>query len=510
MDGVTFETAVSLASLCRERVVSALEIVEAHIARIERHNPDLNAIVTLEAEGARRRAREADVALARGESVGPLLGVPFTAKDSWETAGVRTTSSYRPLVDHVPERDATAVARLKAAGAILLAKTNLPELTRDVQSQSPLFGRTNNPWDPDRTPGGSTGGGGAAVAAGLSPLELGSDTSGSVRIPAHYNGVFALKPTEHRVSFAGHIPPRLDRPRGMRHMGTPGVLARGVDDLALWLALVEGADGRDHDVASAPREERDGGNPRSLRIAYTTAMPGVPVEAETRAAVESFAREIEAAGVRVEPAVPPGLDWEEALGLHGEVWGAECGIGLPSAVRRLAPLAAPFLGEEEVIARGIARGLRFGMPEYARTLTRRDSLIAGLEAFLVGYDAWVLPVAAGPAFSHRHSGMLRSPAPIDVDGAPVPYDTATQGLTAPLSLTGNPVVALPLARTRAGLPIGIQVVGRRWRDARLLKIAGALAAIIGPFTPPPGYGGGNPDGRPLTPEPNRLQESAIG
>ncbi len=206
MNDPTFAAAHELAAAIRERRISAVEVLDAHLARIARYNPALNAIVTHNEENARTRAREADAALARGEVWGPLHGVPVTIKDSFATAGLRTTSGFPPLTNHVPDSDATAVARLRAAGAIVLGKTNLPLLVHGFQSDNPIFGRTNNPWDHARTPGGSTGGGAAAIAAGLSPLELGSDYGGSVRIPAHFCGIYSLKPTNNRIPLTGHIP----------------------------------------------------------------------------------------------------------------------------------------------------------------------------------------------------------------------------------------------------------------------------------------------------------------
>ncbi|MDQ5850286.1 MAG: amidase family protein, partial [Pseudomonadota bacterium] len=185
--------------------MSASELVELHLARIARHNPALNAICTLDEAGARRRAAEADRALARGELWGALHGVPMTIKDALETAGLRTTAGHPPLKDHVPTRDAPAVARLRRAGAILLGKTNVPPLSADYRADNPIFGRSNNPWDLARTPGGSTGGGAAAVAAALSAFDVGSDLAGSVRTPAHFCGLFALKASERRIPNTGHI-----------------------------------------------------------------------------------------------------------------------------------------------------------------------------------------------------------------------------------------------------------------------------------------------------------------
>ena len=227
-----FSSVTELAAAIRSRPVEAREVVELYLSRIERHNGALNAVCTLDAAGARKRARGADEALKRGETWGPLHGVPMTIKDAIETAGVRTTGGHPPLRDYIPTKDASAVARLKRAGAILLGKTNVPPLSADYRADNEIFGRTNNPWNLARTPGGSSGGAAATVAAGLTGFDVGSDLAGSVRTPAHFCGLFGLKPTERRVPNTGHIPEAPGLPRAVRHMNVLGPLARSVDDLA--------------------------------------------------------------------------------------------------------------------------------------------------------------------------------------------------------------------------------------------------------------------------------------
>ena len=243
MKELVFATMHELAEDIRQRRISSVEIVEAHLAQIDKHNPRLNVIVLLDRDAALVRAREADAALARGELWGPLHGIPITIKDGFATAGLRTTSGFAPWADFVPQTDAPAVARLRSAGAILLGKTNLPTLSMDAQANNPLFGQTNNPWDLTRTSGGSTAAA-AAVAAGLSPLELGSDIAGSVRIPAHCCGIYSLKPSAHRIPGGGYHPnPAPVRPESVGPgLGVFGPLARSVDDLAIAFQLLAGPD----------------------------------------------------------------------------------------------------------------------------------------------------------------------------------------------------------------------------------------------------------------------------
>src|ERR1700694_4982168 len=248
---IVFSSTTQLAAVIRAGHVSATEVLEAHLAQIDTHNPALNAIVTMDAERAYERAREADEALARGQVWGPLHGVPFKLKDANATAGMRTPTGFPPLADYVPHEDSTVTARLKAAGGILIGKTNVPVMLADYQSTNPIFGRTNNPWNVERTPGGSSGGAAAALAAGMTPFEIGTDLSASTRLPAHFCGVFGLKTTERRVPLTG-VTPALPGPRPLRIMSTIGPMARTAEDLALLYSIIAGPDGLDNEVPPVP------------------------------------------------------------------------------------------------------------------------------------------------------------------------------------------------------------------------------------------------------------------
>jgi amidase len=482
MSDLLFTTAQELAISIRRGQLSAAEILEAHLTQIARYNPQLNAIVTLDEERARARAQEADRALARGEVWGPLHGVPITIKDALETAGIRTTAGFPPLADYVPAQDAPVVARLRAAGAIVLGKTNVPVLSADYRADNPIFGRTNNPWDLRRTPGGSTGGGATALAAGLTTLEIGSDLAGSLRIPAHYCGVCALKPTEHRVPITGHIPEPPGVARGVRHMQTIGPLARSVEDLTLALHLIAGPDGHESEVPPVPLGEV-GDRPLNMaRFAWTDDFGGVPVTNDTRNALRAFVEELQRSGCQIEQRAPDGFDLATAWETWGEIVLSERAATAPEqAAERLAALGAE-PDSPVALYRGMARGARATIQQYAESLTRRDALIMALEDFLQRWDAFLCPVSVGPAIEHCPFGT-----PVNVDGREVPYFVAGLAYTCPFNLTGHPVVALPVTLSAEGLPIGLQVVGRRWGEIQLLAIAAQIAKVIGPFRHPPGY-----------------------
>ena len=477
-----FSSALELAASIRSRRIAAAEVVEHCLQRIARYNPALNAICTLDEAGARRRAREADEALARGELWGPLHGVPMTLKDALETAGLRTTGGHPPLKDYVPRRDATAVARLRGAGAILLGKTNVPPLSADYRADNPIFGRTNTPWNLERTPGGSTGGGAAAVAAGLSTFDVGSDLAGSVRTPAHFCGLFGLKATERRIPNAGHIPEPPGVPRAVRHMNVLGPLARSVDDLALITRIISGADAAEPDVPPMPWIDAPARPLKAHRIAWSADFSGIPVTRETRQAIETLGAELARAGCPVEQRTPEGFDFEAAWETWGEIAIAErAATGRERSAERVAALNAT-LGEQYAVARGSAKGVRDGVAEYLVALNRRDALIAILEGFFQSFDALLCPVTVSPAIPHVPFGT-----PIEVDGRKVPYFIAGTAYTCPFNLTGHPAVVLPLTRSNEGLPIGVQVVGARWSEPGLLALARHISLISGPFVPPPGY-----------------------
>lgn len=480
MSDVLFGSATQLAQAIRSGQLTALEVLEEHLAQVSRCNRQINAIVTLDADRARQRAKEADAALARGEVWGPLHGVPITIKDCYETAGLRTTSSYRPLAKYIPTHDAEAVSRLRQAGAVIFAKTNLSMLAADFQSISPLFGRVNNPWDLTRTAGGSSGGSAAAVAAGMSPLDLGSDLGGSIRVPAHYCGIVGLKPTEDRVHGRGHIPDwRLPvgkrRRTGLQHMATYGPLARSVPDLRLCLEIIQ----RDS-LSSSPLERTH--RPLSeLRLAWMDEFGGLPLTRETREALATTSTKLAQLGCRIERADLPSFDFEQAWKTYGELLGAELAPALPIRLRILFGVLFLTSGRP-AMDRGILSGMGMSRTKYLRILAVREELIEQMDHFLKPWDALLCPVSTGPAFTHRRTGTR-----IEVDEQTIPYMMGAGACTSLFNLLGNPVVVLPLTRSSLGLPLGMQVVGARWRDMELLSIAEKIMEVTGPVQRPNGY-----------------------
>ena len=463
MANIIYSSAQELAASIRQGTISASEVVDRYLARIRSHNPVLNAIVTLDEAAARRRARLADEALARGESCGPLHGVPFTLKDCHATAGMRTTAGHPPL-DHVPSEDGTVAARLKTAGAILLGKTNVPPMAMSLQTDNPIFGRTNNPWDVARTTGGSSGGAAAAVAAGLVPFDVGSDMSGSIRIPAHYCGVFGLKPTANRLPITGHIPPAPGVPRPDRQMAVVGPIARCVEDLALVSRVLAGPDGRDTEVAPVPWREVPAVSASELRIAYLPVFPNVPTAWGVRSAVERVASQLASAGAHLEQR-DPGISIDEINVVWREYFPLLAGTLMELSGATL-PVKAP-------------QGSPATLAQWIRVLERRDRLLVAIDALLAEFDAFLCPAVISTAFPHS---APRSPIPVDEQLVESRY---VDHYLYPFNMTGHPALVLPAGLADDGLPVGVQLVGRRWADEHLLETARAVVSVIGGFRAPP-------------------------
>ncbi len=438
MPELTFAPATELARAIRERERSSAEIVEAHLARIAAINPALNAVVQLRPEQARAEARAADAALARGERIGPLHGVPFTVKDTLDVAGMIGAMGVPERAGHVPDSDATVVARLRAAGGIVLAKTNVPPWGGGIETDNPVYGRTNNPYNLERTPGGSSGGEAALIAAGGSPLGLGSDSGGSLRLPAHNCGIVTIKPT------AGRVPTTTGGQTGDLHDPRTqiGLLARRVDDLCLALPLICGPDGFDASVAPVPLRDPAGADLAALRVAFFTADGVSEPAVEVAAAVRSAAAALRPCVAAIE---------EER----------------PEEIERAWPITVGYW-------RSVIEGT-MPVAEFYGLLRRWARFRSTLLQFMQRWDALVCPVAALPAQPH---GATRDWA---ADGFARAHFIS---YTVPYSLTGWPCVVVRAGTAAGGLPVGVQIVAAPWRDDVTLALARQVEAALGGWQPP--------------------------
>lgn len=457
-DDLAFMPATELAAAIRARKVSPVEVVEAVLTRIGALNPRLNAYSTLTSEAARGAARAAEAAVMRGDRLGPLHGVPVSVKDLVITQGVRTTFGSRIHAEYIPEEDAPSVERLKAAGAILVGKTTTPEFGWKGVTDSPLLGVSRNPWNLERTPGGSSGGAGAAVAAGLAPLAVGTDGGGSIRIPGSFCGVFGLKPTY------GLVPAYPASATGtLSHVGP---MTRTVRDAALMLQVMAGPD--DRDPLSFPSTGQDltaglGGEIRGLRVAWSPTLGYAAVDPEVRSVTEAAVKCFEGLGCHLEPIErvfeDPDPIWSPLFygGIAGrlhdslEEWRDRMDPGLVQVVEEGSRISAVQLGQ--------ATSARAAFTQEVRKL-------------FTGYDLLLTPTLAVPPFT---AGLERPPA--KRGGSRL----AWVAFTYPFNLTGHPAATVPCGFTQDGLPIGLQIVGRRLADFTVLRAAAAFEAAA-PWT----------------------------
>jgi aspartyl-tRNA(Asn)/glutamyl-tRNA(Gln) amidotransferase subunit A len=444
--------ATELAARIRLRELSPVEVMAAHLDRIEARNPGLNALVTPNPR-AEAEALLAERDVARGRRSGPLHGVPFTVKDSFDIAGLTATRGSRIFENHVPAGTATAVQRLQDAGGILLGKTNLPEFARSTETDNLVFGTTVHPLDAARTPGGSSGGEAAAVAAGLSPLGVGSDLCGSVRLPAHYCGIVGFKPTHGRIPLTGHWPQTLQR---FDHVGP---MARSVRDVRLALELMEGPDGQDWFAASAP--PRRGGRPpvETLRIGWLGEEAFGPVADEITRAVAAAAAALTDMVGSVQRVCVPALERHDYDPLSALLNQAEGAAYFERVVAGRTADLSPRL------QRSLARSGPT-LPEYLAAEAAVGELHGGLLACFAEYDVLLCPVVPVTA-------PLLGRSELDVGGRTIRARSVLR-ITTPFNLAGVPAVSVPFARDRDGLPVGVQVVGRWFEDHTVLDVAELL------------------------------------
>lgn len=457
-DPIYYQDASSLAHLIRTRELSPIEVVSAHLNRIEAQNPDINAIVTV-AENALHAAKEAEAAIMRGDKIGPLHGVPFTVKDSIDTAKILTQRGSPIFKGRIPEQDATSVARMKSAGGILLAKTNLPEFSYWIESDNLLSGRSNNPWDLSRTPGGSSGGESAAIAAGMSPLGLGTDLAISVRGPAAQTGIVSLKTTHGRIPMTG-IWPR--EPRRFWHVGP---MARSIRDLELAFSVLSGSDGLDAFATSTAQFDSGMGSSanRKLRIGWMVGPGFGPVDAEVAATVEAAASALKDLGLIVEPVNIPALERDFALDVFNKLHVME----MKEAFR----VATAGRSEDELykMAKTMLSLPDTSMKDFINAEQAAERIRDGFAGYFQKYDVLLTHVLPIPAHKHGIAEFV-------IDGQTVDA-TYLQGATVPLNITGLPGIAMRFGTSKEGLPIAVQLVGSWLAESTILHVASLLESV---------------------------------
>ena len=454
MDNSLIDKSVTeLARLIRRSEVSAEETVSAFLDRIEHVNPEINAVVNLRREAALEEARAADNSMHSGRNIGPLHGVPFTVKDSFDTAGTISTAGITGRATYIPEQDATAVARLRSAGAILLGKTNTSEITMGFETTNLLFGRTNNPYNLEMTSGGSSGGAAAILAVGGAPFEIGTDTGGSIRLPAHFCGVAGLKPTQGRIPRTGHIV-SFDGPHQfLTHVGP---LARYVEDLNLLFPILAGPDGVDPYMTDMQRHDPHNIDLEHLRTAYFLDNGDVPANKETGRVVMEAVNHMAESGAPIEEARPEGI--EESYDFYlGLLW-ADGGAW----ARRILDKSGT---EKTIFEERITKFKPLPIADYTALIERWDLFKSRMLSFWRNYDVLICPVNAHEAIPHGTTYQDRN--------------LAAYGYTMAFNLTGWPSAVVRCGTSSDRLPIGVQVVAPPWREDVSLAVAQHLQQLHG-------------------------------
>ena len=479
MSELAYASAVEIAKRIHRREISSRDAVDYFLMRVAALDQPINSVVTIDAERARREADAADAALARGEVSGPLHGVPITIKDSFQTAGMRTTSGAPELAELIPEEDAWPVARLRGAGAIVFGKTNLPIYAGDLQTYNEVFGTTNNPYDRSRTPGGSSGGSAAALACGFTPLELGSDIGGSIRLPSHMSGVVGHKPSYGIVPAHGQIP----GPPGtltVADLAVAGPMARTVEDLKLGLNIMAGPNRWETPAwrlrLPPPRHRRL----KEYRVAAWLDDPACRVEPESRDLLEKAAQTLAAAGVLVDHEARPAFTLEKAADTFFALLQAALAGGV--SLDRIEDYAA---SDGQTPTARTRRLLAMRHRQWLSYNERRLQLRKRWEEFFAQWDAALLPVMPCPAIVHDHSEPQASRI-ATVGAEPRPYWNLITSM-APAGASYLPATVIPLGRLANGLPVGIQIVGPYLEDHTTLDLAKRLLALVGGCPRPPGF-----------------------
>ena len=480
----SFKTAIELSAALAAKQVSAVELAQDAISRIERHDARINAICVRDFERGLDAARAADAAPARGETR-PLLGIPLTVKESYNVAGLPTTWGFPAQKDFTPPEDALSISRAKAAGGVILGKTNVPVGLGDWQSYNDIYGTTNNPYDLDRTPGGSSGGSAAALAAGYGPLSLGSDIGGSLRVPAFHCGVYAHKPTYNVAPVRGHTPPPFPPIPLDRDMAVIGPMARSAADLSLLLDVIAGPDPLDAGVGyklTLPPPRRNA--LKDFRVLVVDSDPVLPSDKDVRGAIEKLAGGLARSGVNVARQSPLLPDFAESSRLYMRMLMSFLGAFFaPEVIAGAQAGAAQLPADNKSLAAERLRGMTQSHRDWVLDDGARGRLRAQWRELFKTFDAVICPIMPTPAYPHDHSPQQEARR-IKIDGKDYAYpdQLAWPGIA---TLPGLPATAIPLGLSPEGLPVGMQIVGPWLEDRTPLELAALIEREFGGFVPPP-------------------------
>lgn len=476
-----YQSATRLAEWIRDGETSSQEIVGAHLDQVEQHNEYLNAVVILKVDEALETAKERDQEAQRGDFRGPLHGVPMTIKEQFWLEGEKSTVNNKVFIDWTAPEDAVVVDRLKQAGAVIMGKTNIPKDLLDYQVWGDLYPDGKNPYDPQRSPGGSSGGSAAALASGMTPIELGGDFGGSIRNPSHFCGVYGMKPTENTVPGHGMVPVPENARGHIFHMPSAGPMARTVDDMRLVWEITRGPHPSDRTTPRIGWRDDSDRQLSSYRVAWVDAWPGFEPSNGTRSRVREFAGEISANGCQVEEVSPPEGLHSRSLSLYMRLFPMVLTQDMPWPIKQMMRIRMrrTMMKGWDTFVDEYHRGFRHSFINYSEAMGLRAELISDWEEFLEPYDLLICPSGFGPAYQRRDIGT-----PFSEDDRSLSYIEYVWPYLACFNATGHPSMNLPLGLDEGGLPVGVQAVVPYWSEPSLIRFAQLASEIKTEFVIP--------------------------
>ena len=477
-----FDSAHEILEKIKQGEVSSLEVLESFLAQVEKVNPKINAVVALDIERAKEKAKEADNKISLKSKLGPLHGLPMTIKDAFEVEGIVSTGGNPAWKDNVPKRNAEAVQRLVDAGAIIFGKTNVPFLSSDLQSFNKIYGTTNNPWDLERTPGGSSGGSAAALAAGMTPLELGSDIGGSIRVPAHFCGLYGHKPSYNIISEVGHMPPPPGSILTGNGLSVAGPLARSPEDLEIALDVLVAAQEQDNQAWKVKLPKARTKKIKELKIAVWPDEPYAEADNEITNLIKDTAEDLRHAGAKVETVDLP-ISFEEIDKIYSLLLNPLMLAGSPKETfETLAKLNESLDPNDVSELAKVARGSVLKHADWVLVNAIRQNMRQKWREFFNKFDVILCPTCITPAFKHNHSPVHERK--LTINGKDDEYLRATLW-AGPAVSAGLPSTNVPIGMSSNNLPISMQITGPYLEDKTCLEVAKVVRNLRGGFKIPP-------------------------
>lgn len=481
MKSIIFNTATEIASKIKAQEISSVSVVSQFLKQIKAYNNDINAITDLrDIDEILKEAAEKDEEVKNGKPLGLLHGVPVTVKDTYNVKGLISSNGNPQLKLNVPDTDAELVKRIKNAGAIIIGKSNLAIYALDWQSTNDWFGQTNNPYNLKHVVGGSSGGSAAALASGFTPLELGTDAGGSIRVPAHFCGLCGLRTTESALPLRGNMvtPKSL---RIGRYLTSNGPMARNVDDLILMMDVLSTTTQQFSETPPVDLKQYQYKPELKLKVAYSDTIDGVELDSEYQQLYNEFINKLKQSTEIETIKTQPAYDSNELIGLWGRIAGFDFGVALKSIPFKslIASLFIRSKYKDAQWAKAMGSGAGITPRNYAEALEEKDNVSDNFSAFFQEFDIWITPVSADKAFKHQKPGV-----PFIINGKKIPYTKAFIPFNFPTTIPGHPILVIPIGITKSGLPVGVQIHAQKWHDYKLLQIGKELEKLTTGFVIP--------------------------